>query len=98
MSVADVTSGGAPVGAREPSAIWRLAARVCPVTGLTVNRDSERLVKWNAVAGVVFFLVGVIAALLLALTRWQAVHLLNPVWYYRMLTAHGLNMLIFFII
>ncbi|GMU65110.1 MAG: cytochrome c oxidase subunit I [Acidobacteriota bacterium] len=78
--------------------IWRLLSRVCPVTGLTVNRDSERLVRWNAVAAIVFFLVGVVAALLLALTRWQAVHLLAPTWYYRILTAHGLNMLIFFII
>ncbi len=32
------------------------------------------------------------------LTRWQAVHLLEPTWYYRILTLHGLNMLIFFII
>ncbi len=78
--------------------LWRALARVCPVTGLVVNRDSERLVRWNAVAGVVFFLVGAVAALLLALTRWQAVHLLDPVWYYRILTLHGLNMLIFFII
>lgn len=78
--------------------LWRALARVCPVTGLVVNRDSERLVRWNAVAGVVFFLVGAVAALLLALTRWQAVHLLDPVWSYRILTLHGLNMLIFFII
>jgi len=90
-----------PAGAAPPepaNLVWRLAARVCPVTGLTVNRDSERLVRWNAVVAVVFFLVGVIAALLLALTRWQAVHLLEPTWYYRILTLHGLNMLIFFII
>ncbi|HSM13666.1 MAG TPA: cbb3-type cytochrome c oxidase subunit I, partial [Thermoanaerobaculia bacterium] len=78
--------------------LWRTLARVCPVTRLVVNRDSERLVRWNAVVGVVFFLVGVVAALLLALTRWQAVHLLSPIWYYRILTLHGLNMLIFFII
>ena len=32
------------------------------------------------------------------LTRWQAVHLLDAVWFYRMLTVHGMNMLIFFII
>ncbi len=80
------------------SALWRLASRLCPVTGLRVNRDSELLVRWNAVAGIVFLLVGVVAALLLALTRWQAVHLLEPTWYYRILTLHGLNMLIFFII
>ena len=104
MSVADVTAGGGsaarPQGHSDQKggALWRLAARVCPVTNLIVNRDSERLVKWNAVTGIVFFLVGVVAALLLALTRWQAVHLLAPQAYYRVLTLHGLNMLIFFII
>ena len=54
--------------------------------------------RWNAVVGIVFLLVGVVAALLLALTRWQAVQLLAPTWFYRILTLHGLNMLIFFII
>jgi len=47
---------------------------------------------------VVCFLVGVIAALGLVLTRWQAIHLLDAQMYYRFLTLHGLNMLIFFII
>ena len=55
---------------------WRKSARSCPVTGLVVNRESERLVRWNGVVAIVFLLVGTIAALLLALTRWQAVHLL----------------------
>ena len=32
------------------------------------------------------------------LTRWQAVHLLPAVWFYRILGVHGMNMLIFFII
>jgi cytochrome c oxidase subunit 1 len=72
--------------------------RTCPVTGLKVNRDSENLIKANAVVAVVALLVGAIAAILLVLTRWQAVHLLPADWFYRMLTLHGLNMLIFFII
>jgi cytochrome c oxidase subunit 1 len=72
--------------------------RRCPVTGLNINRDAENLVKVNAVVAIVALLVGAIAGLLLVLTRWQAVHLLSAVWYYRLLTAHGLNMLIFFII
>lgn len=72
--------------------------RLCPVTSLKVNRDAELLVKVNAVTAIVCFLVGVLAAAALALTRWQAVHLLPADWYYRLLTAHGLNMLIFFII
>ncbi len=72
--------------------------RQCPITGLKIFRDVEMLIKANAVIAIVCFLIGVISALLLVLTRWQAVHLLPPVWYYRILTAHGLNMLIFFII
>jgi cytochrome c oxidase subunit 1 len=77
---------------------WRSVARTCPVTGLVLNRDSDRLVRWNGVVAIVFLLVGTVAALLLALTRWQAVHLLPPVYYYRFLTLHGMNMLIFFIL
>ena len=72
--------------------------RTCPVTGLKVDSSAESLVKINAVVAVVCFLVGVIAALGLVLTRWQAIHLLGPEMYYRFLTLHGLNMLIFFII
>lgn len=72
--------------------------RRCPVTGLNIHRDAENLVKANAVVAIVALLIGAVAGLLLVLTRWQAVHLLSVVWYYRLLTAHGLNMLIFFII
>ncbi len=72
--------------------------RVCPATGLKVSTKAESLIKVNAVVAVVSLLVGAIAALLLVLTRWQAVHLLPAVWYYRILGVHGMNMLIFFII
>jgi cytochrome c oxidase subunit 1 len=72
--------------------------RKCPVTGLKVDKNAENLIKANAVVAVVFMLLGVIAAFGIVLTRWQAVHLLNAEWYYRLLTSHGLNMLIFFII
>ncbi len=37
-------------------------------------------------------------ALLVTLTRWQAVHLMTPDWFYLFLTAHGLDMLVFWII
>ncbi|MDH4122165.1 MAG: cbb3-type cytochrome c oxidase subunit I [Deltaproteobacteria bacterium] len=72
--------------------------RTCGVTGLKVDRNAENLLKINAVVAVVMFTIGVVAALMIVLTRWQAVHLLPADWYYRLLTAHGLNMLIFFII
>jgi cytochrome c oxidase subunit 1 len=74
------------------------AFRICPATGRRIDQRAEWLIKVNAVAAVVALLVGVIAALLLVLTRWQAVHLLPAVWYYRLLGVHGMNMLIFFII
>ena len=72
--------------------------RTCSVTGLKVNKHAENLIKVNAVIAVVFLLLGVLAAIGVVLTRWQAVHLLSAEWYYRLLTSHGLNMLIFFII
>ena len=72
--------------------------RTCPSTGLVYHEAAEKLIRWNAVAGVVSLLVGGILALLVTLTRWPAVHLLPPDWFYLVLTAHGLNMLVFWII
>jgi len=72
--------------------------RTCPTTGLKVSGQADALIKANAVAGTVALLIGGIAAILVLLTRWQAVHLLSAPWFYRMLTIHGMNMLIFFII
>ena len=72
--------------------------RTCPVTTLKVDLAAEKLIIANAVAAVVFLLIGGIFALLLALTRWQAIHLLNPVWFYRVLTAHGFDMLVLWIV
>jgi cytochrome c oxidase subunit 1 len=80
------------------SAVTASASRTCPVTGRTIYHSAEQLIKANAVVSVVSLLVGAIAALLIVLTRWQAVHLLSAVWYYRLLGVHGMNMLIFFII
>lgn len=74
------------------------AFRTCPTTGLKVNAQAEALIKANAVAATIALLVGGIAAVLVLLTRWQAVHLLPPEWFYRVLTVHGMSMLIFFIL
>src|SRR5499427_1671846 len=72
--------------------------RTCPTTGLLYHEPAEKLMRWNAVAGVVALLIGGILALLVTTTRWQAIHLLPPDWFYLVLTAHGLNMLVFWII
>ncbi|HVN40120.1 MAG TPA: cbb3-type cytochrome c oxidase subunit I [Myxococcota bacterium] len=75
-----------------------VAFRHCPITGLAVHPQADLLIKANAVAATVALLIGGVAALLVLLTRWQAVHLLDAVWFYRILTVHGMNMLIFFIL
>ena len=72
--------------------------RRCEVTELLIDWHAETLIKVNAVVAVVTFLVGIIAAFGIVMTRWQAVHLLPVDLFYRFLTLHGLNMLIFFII
>ncbi|MBK8899610.1 MAG: cbb3-type cytochrome c oxidase subunit I [Anaerolineaceae bacterium] len=72
--------------------------RTCPVTALKVDLAAEKLIMANAVAAVSFLAIGGLFALLLALTRWQAVHLLRPDWFYRILTAHGFDMLVAWIV
>ena len=72
--------------------------RTCPTTGLKVHRDADALIKANAVVATVMLLIGGIAAIGVLLTRWQAVHLLPAVWFYRILTVHGMTMLVFFIL
>ena len=72
--------------------------RSCPTTGLQVHRTADQLIKANAIVATVALLVGGVAALLVLLTRWEAVLLLEAEMFYRMLTVHGMNMLIFFII
>jgi cytochrome c oxidase subunit I len=81
-----------------PAAGGPAAFRTCPATGRKIDLGAERLIKVHAVASVVALLIGAVAAVLLVLTRWQAVHLLPAVWYYRILGVHGMSMLIFFII
>jgi len=72
--------------------------RTCPTTGLKVDRSAERLIKANAVAAIVFLAIGGLFGLLVALTRWPAVHFLPADWFYLALTAHGFDVLLVWII
>ncbi len=72
--------------------------RTCPTTGLLFHEPAEKLMRWNAVIGVVCLLIGGLLAIGVVLTRWQAVHWLSPDRFYQVLTAHGINMLVFWII
>ncbi|MBA4150378.1 MAG: cbb3-type cytochrome c oxidase subunit I [Verrucomicrobia bacterium] len=72
--------------------------RICDTTGLPICLDAQLFIRINAVLAIVCLLIGGIGAILLALTRWQTIHLLRVDWFYRILTLHGLNMLIFWIL
>ncbi len=72
--------------------------RTCDITGFKVDLTSERLIRLNAVMAVVALLLAIVGAILLVFTRYQPVHLLDAEWYYRIVTFHGLNALIFWIV
>ncbi len=72
--------------------------RICPRSGLQFEDQAEKLMRFHAVCGVLSLLVGGIMALGVILTRWPAVHLLPADIFYLVLTAHGVDMLIFWII
>jgi cytochrome c oxidase subunit 1 len=100
MSSTTITAGGLPLDRPKPPVGNHAAGRVraCDTTGLPICLEAQRFVRWHAVMAVVFLLIGGVGAILLGLTRWPAVHLLPADWYYRVLTLHGLNMLIFWIL
>jgi len=72
--------------------------RTCPESGLQFHKPAENLMRANAVMAIVILLFGGITALLVTLTRWPAVHLLPADRFYQLLTLHGVNMLIFWMI
>ncbi len=72
--------------------------RTCPTTGLKIDLAAQSLIKANAVAAVVFLAIGGLFGLSIALTRWPEIHLLPVDWFYMALTAHGLDVLLCWII
>lgn len=72
--------------------------RTCPRSGLQFESQAEKLMLANAVAAVVFLLIGGILAIGVVLTRWPSIHWLEADTFYKVLTAHGIDMLIFWII
>ncbi len=88
------------IAAADTSVIGGIAAkfRTCPASGLKIDLAAERLIKVNAVTAIVFLAIGGLFGLLVALTRWQAIHLLPSDLFYLVLTAHGLDVLLVWII
>ncbi|MCC7320423.1 MAG: cbb3-type cytochrome c oxidase subunit I [Rubellimicrobium sp.] len=81
-----------------PAAHPRAEYRTCRFSGLRIESSAEKLIKVNAVAAVLFLALGGLFGLLIALTRWPAVQLLPADWFYLVLTGHGANVLLFWII
>ena len=72
--------------------------RTCPRSGLQFESQAEKLMIANAVTAVVALLVGGILAIGVVLTRWPEVHWLAADTFYMVLTAHGIDMLIYWMI
>jgi len=72
--------------------------RTCPESGLQFHKPAETLMRLHAVVAVVALLVGGLSALAVTLTRWPTIHFLPADRFYQLLTTHGINMLIFWII
>jgi cytochrome c oxidase subunit 1 len=72
--------------------------RTCPTTGFKVDRAAEKLIKANIVVAIVFLAIGGLFGLLVALTRWPAVHFLPADLFYLALTAHGFDVLLVWIL
>ena len=72
--------------------------RTCPRSGLQFERNAEMLMKANAFVAVVWLLIGGLLAIGVVMTRWPAFRWLEAETFYQVLTAHGIDMLIFWII
>ncbi len=72
--------------------------RTCPDTGFKIDLKVDKLIKWNAVTAIIFLMIGGIFGLGVALTRWPAVQLLPADWFYLALTAHGIDVLLVWLI
>jgi len=67
----------------------------CPDTGQNLNKPVISLAKANIFTAIVFLLAGGALGLLVALTRWPAVHILPSELFYIALTGHGAAVLLF---
>ena len=67
------------------------------MTGLRVHLAAQTLIKANAVAAVVFLAIGGLFGLLVALTAGRPCTL-DAEWFYLILSAHGLDVLLVWII
>jgi len=89
-----MTTGTMPGAVERNGTIYR----TCPRSGLQFERQAELLMKSNAFVAVVWLLIGGLLAIGVVMTRWPAFRWLEADTFYLVLTAHGIDMLIFWII
>jgi len=72
--------------------------RTCPVTGLLCHIPTLRLITANYAMALTSISIGGLAAIFVGLSRSSLVLLRDPGSYYLWLTAHGVNMFLFWIL
>ena len=72
--------------------------RTCGVTGMEIHRTAENHVKVFGLTAVVALLVGGFFSIGVAMTRWELVGLLGPESFYKWLSLHAWNLLIFWMV
>ena len=72
--------------------------RECSVTGLDIHRSAENHVKLFGLTAVIALVIGGSFAISVALTRWELVGLIGEQNYYRHLSMHAWNILIFWMV
>ncbi len=72
--------------------------RTCSVTGLEIHRSAENHVKLFGLTAVVALVVGGSFAITVALTRWEFIGLIGEADYYRHLSMHAWNILVFWMV
>jgi cytochrome c oxidase subunit 1 len=72
--------------------------RTCSVTGLNIHRSAEVHVKLFGLTAVIALIIGGSFAFSVAMTRWETISLLGEGNYYRHLSMHAWNILIFWMV
>jgi len=72
--------------------------RECGVTGLRIHESAEDMVKLYGLTAIVALVVGGVLAIAVAMTRWEAVGMLDAGPFYKYLSMHAWNLLIFWMV
>jgi len=72
--------------------------RNCSTTGLTIHKSAEDMVKLYGLTAIVALAIGGIFAFFIAMTRWEFVGILSPSDFYKYVSVHVWNLLIFWML